>query len=98
MSNSIELLASFINILLGLFSTFIIFDFLGRFKRSIFYPKYIYIITYILFTAFLFLVNITLDNGIITLVVTLLGTVFIGHFLYNNEKIYIIYYAKQRHN
>ena len=93
MSNSIELLASFINILLGLFSTFIIFDFLGRFKRSIFYPKYIYIIAYILFTASLFLVNITLDNGIITLVVTLLGTVFIGHFLYNNEKIYIIYYA-----
>lgn len=92
-NSSIEILASLINLLLGFFSTFIIFDFLGRFKRNKFYPKYVYVIAYIIFTVSLFGVNIILADGLITLGVTFLGTVSIGYFLYNREKIAIIYYS-----
>lgn len=93
MNSSIEILASLINILLGFFSTFIIFDFLSRFKRNKFYSKYVYLIAYVIFTFSLFGVNIILANGFMTLGITFLGTVLIGYFLYNREKISIIYYS-----
>ena len=50
MNNSIAPLQQIISILLGLFSTYIIFDFMNRFNRNLYYKKYRYIMAYCLFT------------------------------------------------
>lgn len=92
LNNSIQILGQIIAILLGFFSTYIIFDFMKRFKRNIYHKRYVYILAYIIFTAILFISNIFF-TGTINLILSLLGTVIIGHFLYNNEKIYILYYS-----
>lgn len=93
MNNAIYLLANIVNIILGFFSTFIVFDFLKRFNRKIFYPKYVYVIAYLIFTLTLFLIGIFSGNGTINLFVTFIGILLIGHFLYNKEKIYLLYYS-----
>lgn len=92
MENSITFLGQGITILLGLFSTYIIFDFMSRFGRKLYYKKYIYIITYILFTVMIFASKMFCGE-LLNLVITIAATAIIGHFLYNNKKIYILYYS-----
>lgn len=93
MNNAIYLLATVVNIILGFFSTFIVFDFFKRFNRKIFYPKYLYVIAYLIFTLTLFSIGILSGSGTINLFVTFIGILIIGHFLYNKEKIYLLYYS-----
>ena len=42
--DSVSIVYQILSILLGLFSTYIIFDFLKRFNKTIHYKKYIYIV------------------------------------------------------
>ena len=53
--NSISILGQVISIILGMFSTYIVLNFMHNFKRNVFYKKYVYIIVYIVFTLLIFL-------------------------------------------
>ena len=52
--NSISILGQVISIILGMFSTYIVLNFMHNFKRNVFYKKYVYIIVYIVFTLLIF--------------------------------------------
>lgn len=103
MIDSVKVLSQVITVLLGMISTYIIFDFMSRFGRTLYYKKYLYILAYIIFTLALFgtsslensfvssgesLIGLTINVG-----ASLIGTIIIGHILYNNNKIYILYYS-----
>lgn len=88
--NSITVFSQVIAVLLGLLSTYIIFDFMSKFERSLYYKKYVYILAYIIFTLLLFGINIY-GNSLINIIASLAGTIIIGHFLYNNNKMHILY-------
>ncbi|MEG2194436.1 MAG: GHKL domain-containing protein [Terrisporobacter sp.] len=91
-NNSITVIGNILSLFLGMFSTYIIFDFMRRFNRRLHYNKFIYIVAYGMFTLALFISTI-FSNGIVNLIITIVGTLLIGHFLYNNKKIYILYYS-----
>lgn len=90
--NSITVFSQVIAILLGVLSTYIIFDFMSKFGRTLYYKKYVYILAYIIFTLFLFGINLY-GNTVINIIASLAGTIIIGHFLYNNSKMHILYYS-----
>lgn len=92
MSNSITMFGQVITFLLGLFSTYVIFDFLTRFDRKLYYKKYVYVIGYILFTAIIFSSKIFCGD-FLNLIITMAATAALGHFLFNDKKIYIFYYS-----
>ena len=92
LDNSITVFSQVIAVLLGMISTYIIFDFMSKFGRTLYYKKYVYVGTYIIFTLVLFGINLY-GNSIINIIVSLIGTMIIGHFLYNDNKIYILYYS-----
>lgn len=92
MNNSMTVLGQVITILLGLFSTYIIFDFMSRFGRELYYKKYIYIVSYILYTAVIFLSKMFCGE-LLNLAITIAATALIGHLLYNKKKMYILYYS-----
>lgn len=101
--DSIGVLSQVIVVLIGMVSTYIILDFMSRFGRTLYYKKYVYVLAYIIFTLILFGTStlgnsfISSGNSLIGLTInigaTLIGTIIIGHFLYNNNKIYILYYS-----
>lgn len=86
-------LLGIMNCLLAFFSTYIIFDFMSKFGRTIYAKKYLYICSYFIFTFVLIIVSIFFQHALINVLISLIGTVLIGHFLYNNNKIYILYYS-----
>lgn len=90
--DSVSIVYQILSILLGIFSTYIIFDFLKRFNKTIHYKKYIYIVAYIIFTSIMFKIS-NMPNEILRMMITIICTVFVGHFLYNNKKIFILYYS-----
>ncbi|WP_392486540.1 sensor histidine kinase [Haloimpatiens sp. FM7315] len=92
MSNSITILGKIITFILGFFSTYIILDFMSKFERNLYYKKIFYITAYFIFNLIILMSKVYCSetlNFIITIGVTLI----IGHFLYNNKKIYILYYS-----
>ncbi|MCY6960137.1 hypothetical protein [Clostridium brassicae] len=46
LNNSVTILGQIITFLLGLFSTYIIFDFMSKFERNLYYKKHFYVIAY----------------------------------------------------
>lgn len=91
MDNSITVLGQIILTMLGLFSTYIIFNFMSGFNRSIYRRKYYYLIAYTVYTLIVFLLN-GLVGGILNVLITAALTVVIGHFLYNEKRIFVLYY------
>ncbi|OPJ60951.1 sensor histidine kinase [Clostridium oryzae] len=79
-------------ILIGFFSTYIIFYFMSRFERTLYRRKYVYVIAYLIYTGALFVAQI-FGGFTLNIIVTIFGTILVGHFLYNNKKIYIFYYS-----
>ncbi len=90
-NNSVTVLGQIIIFLLALFSTYIIFDFMSKFERNLYYKKYFYVIAYVLFTIVILLSKIFCGE-LLNLAVTISATLIVGHLLYNNKKIYILYY------
>lgn len=91
MDNSITVLGQIILTMLGLFSTYIIFNFMSGFNRSIYRRKYYYLIAYAVYTLIVFSLN-GLVGGILNVLITAALTVVIGHFLYNEKRIFVLYY------
>jgi two-component system, LytTR family, sensor histidine kinase AgrC len=91
-NNSIALLQQIISLLLGLFSTYIIFDFMSRFQRNLYNKKYRYVVGYILYTIVICVTSIYFTQPL-GLIITIAATSIAGHFLYNNKKIYVFYYS-----
>lgn len=92
MDNSVSILGQIILVLLGFFSTFIIFNFMSKFEREVHQKKYLYVIAYILFTFIMFIIKNFVD-GVMNLIITAALTAIIGHFLYNRKRIFIMYYS-----
>lgn len=82
-----------ITFLLSFFSTYIIFDFMNKFGRRIYAEKYLYVCSYLVFTFILIAQGLFFPNLIVNILISLVGTVVIGHFLYNDDKMYILYYS-----
>lgn len=76
---------------LGMVAVYAIFDFLSKFGRTLYYKKYIYVLTYLAY--FLTLILTGAISATLNLAVSMIGLVIIGHFLYNNSKVYILYYC-----
>lgn len=79
--------------LLNVISTFslvVVYTFLANFNRKLFYKKWDYILGFGLYVGITTLFNIIMPT--MGIVVSLIGIVILGNRLYNNEKIYIIYY------
>lgn len=79
--------------LLNIISTFslvVIYTFLTNFNRKLFYKKWDYILGFGLYTIITTMFNIVMPT--IGIIVSLVGIVILGNRLYNNEKIYIVYY------
>ncbi|MGL5646554.1 MAG: hypothetical protein ACRDDY_01785, partial [Clostridium sp.] len=80
-------------LLLNIISTIslvVIYIFLSNFNRKLFYKKRDYVIGYGVYILVTTLINITMPT--IGVIVSLVGIVILGSSLYNNEKIYIVYY------
>lgn len=92
LENSVTIVGQAVSIVLGIFSTYIIFNFMTNFERNIHYKKYVYVISYVLFTSAIFISNIFI-GGIVNLIINILLTVLVGHFLFNNKRIYFFYYT-----
>ncbi|AEB77476.1 hypothetical protein CbC4_5055 (plasmid) [Clostridium botulinum BKT015925] len=90
--NSVSVLANIVTILIGFFSTYIIFGFISKLERNLYYKRYVYILVYFIFTAIIFISKIYCDS-IMNLIITVVSIVVVGHFFYNNKKIYILYYS-----
>lgn len=88
-----NILIIILSYLISFFSTYIVFDFMSRFDRNIHHKKYVYIISYIVFTIFLIANNSIFQSQILNILLSCIGIILIGHFLYNNKKIYLIYYS-----
>ncbi|KAJ50142.1 sensor histidine kinase YesM [Clostridium tetanomorphum] len=92
LNNSVTILGQVITFLLGLFSTYIILDFMSKFERNLYYKKHFYVIAYVLFTIVI-LISKIFCGELLNLIITIVATSIVGHFLYNNKKIYILYYC-----
>ncbi len=93
MNNYIDIVAFLILPIIG--SAFIIytcFEFLKKIDRNIYRPKIIYIIAFIVFNIVLFLTAIS-GSLLINTVGFTSGILIIGHFLYNDSKVYLLYYC-----
>ena len=84
--NSISILGQVISIILGMFSTYIVLNFMHNFKRNVFYKKYVYIIVLIFLSSMYF-------TGAMRMLTNVLLTIIVGHLFFNREKVYIFYYA-----
>lgn len=90
--NSISIISQVISVILGIFSTYIIFNFMSNFKRNIFYKRKVYILVYIIFTILIFLSQIYLGTGW-RIVSNVILIVLLGHYFFNKDKIFIFYYC-----
>ena len=90
--NSVSIIGQAISVILGMFSTYIIFYFMSHIERNIYYKKYVYLIFYIVFTIIIFCSAIFI-GGISNLLINIIVTIIFGHYLFNSKKIYAFYYA-----
>lgn len=79
-------------LILGMFSIYINFYFMNNFGRKIYKPKSQYIVAFICFWGAMLFAN-TFFGSFGNIMVSLGGTLIIGHYLYNNDKIYLLYYG-----
>lgn len=93
MNDSFQIIFIILSYLCSFFSTYIVFDFMSKFGRIIYKKKYIYVISYLLFTLLLIISSIVFQNGIIHIIISWIFIVIAGYFLYNNSKVYILYYS-----
>lgn len=92
-NNSINIVAFIILPIIGsLFIVYACFDFMSKVDRSIYKPKIVYIISYILLTAIM-MYTASIGRPIINTVTVIIGLVGAGHFLYNDSKLYLLYYS-----
>lgn len=92
MIDTITILGNLIMFILGLFSTYIILNFMSKFERNIYYSEYAYIFVYLIFTLIIFISKMFCSNTL-NLIISIIITIVIGHFFYNNKKIFILYYS-----
>lgn len=93
MNGSFQVTLIILSYFCAFLSTYIVFDFMSKFGRTIYKKKYVYVISYLVFTLGLIISSIVFNDGIIHIIITLVSTVIVGYFLYNNNKIYILYYS-----
>ncbi|MGG7179387.1 sensor histidine kinase [Clostridium paraputrificum] len=93
MDSLLQVTLVIIILLLQVFSLYIVFDFMSKFERTLYHKKSDYILSYFIFLLVLILTGVVFGNGFINLIVSLIGTVIIGHCLYNDQKIFIVYYS-----
>ncbi|MEG1285210.1 MAG: GHKL domain-containing protein [Romboutsia sp.] len=75
----------------NLFFTYMCFEFMIKIERNIYKKNIIYIITYILVT--IFVSGVSLLGNLILNLISIIGVVIIvGHYLYNNTRINLLYY------
>ncbi|WP_234117303.1 sensor histidine kinase [Clostridium hydrogenum] len=92
LNDSITILGQTISIILGLFSIYIIFYFMGSLERNLYHKKYVYVLGYIFFTLAVFAAGV-FHSQFIAFLINVIATVIAGHFLYNDKKIYLFYYS-----
>ncbi|MEG1311014.1 MAG: GHKL domain-containing protein [Romboutsia sp.] len=73
------------------FLTYMYFYFMSKVERNIYKSKSFYIITYLVYSTIITVISL-MGNGFINLLLMVAGVVLIGHFGYNNSKIYKLYY------
>ena len=82
-----------ISYLLSFLSSYIVFDFMSKIDRNKFYKRKVYIVAYVIFTLALIISYSIIKSQVINILLSLVLTVIVGHFLYNDKKIYILYYS-----
>lgn len=75
-----------------MFIVYACFDFMKKVDRNIYRKKIIYISVFVLFNIVL-LLSAMLGSSIINTITFMIGILLIGHFLYNNSKLYLLYYC-----
>lgn len=75
-----------------MFIVYACFDFMKKVDRNIYRKKIIYISVFVLFNIVLLLAAM-LGSSIINTITFMIGILLIGHFLYNNTKLYLLYYC-----
>lgn len=76
----------------SVFIVYACFDFMKRVDRIIYKPKIAYVIAFILINLLLYFTAMS-GSILINLLGFTVGTVAIGHFLYNDSKVYLLYYT-----
>ncbi|WP_243109779.1 sensor histidine kinase [Clostridium sartagoforme] len=79
--------------LLSFLSSYIVFDFMSKIDRNKFYKRKVYIASYIIFTLALIILYGITGSEVLNVIFSLILTVIVGHFLYNDQKVYILYYS-----
>lgn len=75
----------------NLFLIYVFFEFMGKIERNIYTHKFAYIISYIAFSIIASSIPL-LGMPILSGMSIIVGTMLIGHYLYNNTKLYLLYY------
>lgn len=75
----------------NLFLIYVFFEFMGKIERNIYKHKFVYIISYIAFSIIASSIPL-LGMPILSGMSIIVGTMLIGHYLYNNTKLYLLYY------
>ena len=75
----------------NLFLIYVFFEFMGKVERNTYKHKFAYVISYIAFSIIassIPLLGVPILSGMSIIV----GNMLIGHYLYNNTKLYLLYY------
>lgn len=92
-NNYIDVVAFLILPIIGsLFIIYACFEFLKKIGRNIYRSKITYIIAFFIFNIVLFLTAIS-GSVLMNTIGFTSGILIIGHFLYNNYKVYLLYYS-----
>lgn len=92
-NNYIDIVAYLILPIIGsMFIVYACFDFMKKVDRNIYRKKMIYILVFILFNIAL-LFSALSGSMLINLITFSGGILLIGHFLYNDSKLYLLYYC-----
>lgn len=92
-NNYIDIVAYIILPIIGsVFIVYACFDFMKKVNRNIYRSKIIYVMAFVLLNVFL-LLTVFSGSMIINMVTFLVGILLIGHFLYNDSKLYLLYYC-----
>lgn len=93
MNNTLTLVAGILLPIIGnMFIIYICFEFMGKVERNIYRGKIYYIIAYIIFTVIASGISF-LGNSLLNIISMVIGVILIGNLLYNNSKIYLLYYC-----
>lgn len=75
-----------------MFIVYACFDFMKKVDRNIYRKNIIYISAFVLFNIVLILAAMS-GSFIINTITFMIGILLIGHFIYNDSKIYLLYYC-----